>query len=120
MRISDWSSDVCSSDLAAATGFQPQEEGERTMAYTRYKGDPYWKRAKVRGTSADGTPYSKGDRVFLYPRSGETCASAAATRASAALGKLASLRDRPSPHHGQPPHKSLQHGYPTCNPYGRE
>lgn len=26
------------------------------MAYTRYKGDPYWKRAKVDGTSADGTP----------------------------------------------------------------
>ena len=26
------------------------------MAYTRYKGDPYWKRANVDGTSADGTP----------------------------------------------------------------
>src|SRR3546814_4143261 len=45
--------------VAAATGFQPQEEGERTMAYTRYKGDPYWKRAKVGGTSADGTPRSE-------------------------------------------------------------
>src|SRR3546814_8474243 len=27
--------------VAAATGFQPQEEGERTMAYIRYQGDPY-------------------------------------------------------------------------------
>src|SRR3546814_5945822 len=54
--------------VAAATGFQPQEEGERTMAYTRYKGDPYWNRAKVGGTSADGTPYAQGDRVLYYPR----------------------------------------------------
>src|SRR3546814_8899424 len=99
MRISDWSSDVCSSDLlageadpvAAATGFQPQEEGERTMAYTRYKGDPYWKRAKVGGTSADGTPYAKGDRVFFYPRSGATYAGDAASRASAEFDELASL-----------------------------
>jgi hypothetical protein len=36
------------------------------MAYTRYKGDP-WKRAKVDGTSQDGTPYRKGERVFFYP-----------------------------------------------------
>lgn len=39
------------------------------MAYTRYKGDPYWKRAKVAGTSPDGIPYAKGDRVFFYPGS---------------------------------------------------
>ena len=42
------------------------------MAYTRYKGDPYWKRANVDGTSADGTPYRRGERVFFYPRSGAT------------------------------------------------
>ena len=59
------------------------------MAYTRYKGDPYWKRAKVGGTSADGTPYAKGDRVFFYPRSGATYAGDAATRASAEFDELA-------------------------------
>lgn len=42
------------------------------MAYTRYKGDPYWKRAKTDGTSADGIPYAKGERVFFYPRTGAT------------------------------------------------
>src|SRR3546814_2127010 len=41
--------------VAAATGFQPQEEGERTMAYTRYKRVPYWKRAKVGGRSEEHT-----------------------------------------------------------------
>ena len=47
------------------------------MAYTRYKGDPYWKRAKVAGTSPDGIPYAKGDRVFFYPRTGATYAGEA-------------------------------------------
>lgn len=53
------------------------------MAYTRYKGDPYWKRARTDGTSADGIPYAKGDRVFFYPRTGATYAGDGATRASA-------------------------------------
>ena len=52
------------------------------MAYTRYTGDPYWKRAKSPGTSADGTPYRKGERVFFYPRSGVTYAGGSAKRAS--------------------------------------
>lgn len=38
------------------------------MAYTRYKADSYWKRARTDGTSADGNHYAKGDRVFFYPR----------------------------------------------------
>src|SRR3546814_11482823 len=85
--------------VAAATGFQPQEEGERTMAYTRYKGDPYWKRAKVGGTSPDGTPYAKGDRVFFYPRYASTSAGAAASRASPESTTPASPEGCPfSPH----------------------
>ena len=51
------------------------------MAYTRYKSDPYWKRTKVDGTSADGTPYRRGERVFFYPRSGATYAGDGAARA---------------------------------------
>lgn len=61
------------------------------MAYTRYKGDPYWKRAKVDGTSQDGTPYRKGERVFFYPRTGATYAGDAASRASAEFDELAAL-----------------------------
>ena len=61
------------------------------MAYTRYTGDPYWKRAKSPGTSADGTPYRKGERVFFYPRTGATYAGDGATRASAEFDELASL-----------------------------
>ena len=61
------------------------------MAYTRYRGDPYWKRATVDGTRQDGTPYRKGERVFFYPRTGATYAGDAATRASAAFDELAAL-----------------------------
>ncbi len=61
------------------------------MGYTRYKGDPYWKRAKSSGTSADGLPYAKGDRVFFYPRTGATYAGDGATRASADFDELAAL-----------------------------
>ena len=61
------------------------------MAYTRYTGDPYWKRAKTPGTGADGTPYRKGERVFFYPRTGVTYAGGSATRASAEFDELASL-----------------------------
>ena len=61
------------------------------MAYTRYKGDPYWKRAKVDGTGADGSPYCKGERVFFYPRTGVTYAGGSAQRASAEFDDLASL-----------------------------
>jgi hypothetical protein len=61
------------------------------MAYTRYKGDPYWKRARADGTSADGTPYAKGERVFFYPRTGATYAGNGATRASAEFDELAAL-----------------------------
>ena len=61
------------------------------MAYTRYTGDPYWKRAKSPGTSADGTPYAKGERVFFYPRTGVTYARGSAQRASAEFDELASL-----------------------------
>ena len=61
------------------------------MAYTRYTGDPYWKRAKADGTSADGTPYRKNERVFFSPRSGVTYAGGSAARASAEFDELASL-----------------------------
>lgn len=61
------------------------------MAYIRYKGDPYWKRAKVDGTSADGTPYRRGERVFFYPRSGAIYAGDGAARASTEFDELASL-----------------------------
>ena len=61
------------------------------MAYTRYKGDPYWKRAKTNGADANGTPYAGGDRVFFYPRTGATYAGDAATRASVEFDELASL-----------------------------
>jgi hypothetical protein len=71
------------------------------MAYTRYKGDPYWKRAKVGGTSADGTPYAKGDRVFFYPRSGATYAGDAVPRISRVrrAGKPRRLTLSPNRHH---------------------
>src|SRR3546814_18266753 len=97
--------------VAAATGFQPQEEGERTMAYTRYKGDPYWKRAKVGGNSADGTPYDKGDRVFFYPRSRATYAGNAASRASAEFDELASPAGCTLPPHPHPSSPELPPGY---------
>lgn len=61
------------------------------MTYTRYTGDPYWKRAKAQGTSADGTLYRKGERVFFYPRTGVTYAGGSATRASVEFDELASL-----------------------------
>lgn len=61
------------------------------MAYTRYSGDPYWKRVKTSGTSLDGTPYAKGDRVFFYPRSGTTYAGEGADRASAEFDELATV-----------------------------
>jgi hypothetical protein len=61
------------------------------MAYTRYKGDPYWKTARADGTSADGTPYRRGDRVFFYPRTGVTYAGDGAARASAEFDELAAL-----------------------------
>lgn len=61
------------------------------MGYTRYKGDPYWKRAKSSGTSADGLPYAKDDRVFFYPRTGATYAGDGAIRASADFDELAAL-----------------------------
>src|SRR3546814_13382444 len=81
------------------------------MAYTRYKGDPYWKRAKVGGTSADGTPYAKGDRVFFYPRSGATYAGDAASRASAEFDELASLEGCPFPPNRHPRSQEFHHGY---------
>jgi hypothetical protein len=62
------------------------------MAYTRYTGDPYWKRAKTDGNGADGTPYRKGERVFFYPRTGVVYAGGSATRASAEFDELASLK----------------------------
>jgi hypothetical protein len=61
------------------------------MSYTRYRGDPYWKRAKSDATSADGTPVRKGDRVFFYPRTGAIYAGDAANRASAEFDELATL-----------------------------
>ena len=61
------------------------------MAYTRYKGDPYWRRASSGGMSPDGIPYAKGDRVFFYPRTGATYAGEGAARASAEFDELAAL-----------------------------
>jgi hypothetical protein len=63
----------------------------KTMSYTRYRGDPYWKRAKSDGISVDGTAYSQGDRVFFYPRTGATYAGGSAQRASAEFDELAAL-----------------------------
>ena len=61
------------------------------MSYTRYRGDPYWKRAKADGLGMGGTPYNKGERVFFYPRTGAIYAGEAAQRASAEFDELATL-----------------------------
>lgn len=61
------------------------------MAYTRYRGDPYWKRAKADGVSVDGTAYTRVERVFFYPRTGAIYAGDAAQRASAEFDELAAL-----------------------------
>ena len=61
------------------------------MSYTRYRGDPYWKRSKADGLGVDGTAYRKGERVFFYPRSGTTYAGDGASRASAEFDELATL-----------------------------
>lgn len=61
------------------------------MTYTRYRGDPYWKRAKVDGLAVDGTPSKRGERVFFYPRTGATYAADAAHRASVEFEELAAL-----------------------------
>lgn len=61
------------------------------MSYTRYRGDPYWKRAKADGLGVDDTPYRKGERVFVYPRTGAIYAGDAAQRASAEFDELATL-----------------------------
>ena len=61
------------------------------MAYTRYRGDPYWKRAKADGVGVDGTAYKRGERVFYYPRTGAIYAGDAAQRASAEFDELAVL-----------------------------
>ena len=61
------------------------------MAYRRYRGDPYWKRAKTDGVSVDGTPYKRGERVFFYPRTGAIYAGEAARSASAEFEELAAL-----------------------------
>lgn len=61
------------------------------MAYTRYRGAPYWKRAKADGVSVDGTAYKRGERVFFYPSTGATYAGDAAQRASAEFDELAAL-----------------------------
>lgn len=61
------------------------------MTYTRDRGDPYWKRAKGNGTSADGTAFKRGDRVFFYRRTGATYAGDGADRVSAEFDELAAL-----------------------------
>lgn len=61
------------------------------MSYTRYRGDPYWKRAKADGLGVDDTPYRKGERVFFCPRTGAIYAGDAAQRASAEFDELATL-----------------------------
>lgn len=61
------------------------------MAYTRYRGDPDWKRAKTDGVSVDTAVYQQGERVFFYPRTGAIYAGDAAQRASAEFDELAAL-----------------------------
>ena len=61
------------------------------MAYTRYRGDPCWKRAKADGVSVEGAAYSKGERGFFYSRTGAIYAGDGAPRASAEFEELAAM-----------------------------
>jgi hypothetical protein len=61
------------------------------MAFKRYRGDPYWTRAKQDGASPDGTQFRKGDTVFFYPRSGTTYAGDGAKAASSEFEMLAEM-----------------------------
>src|SRR3546814_5805585 len=80
MRISDWSSDVCSSDLRAAA--LPRHAGERTQAADR-------------GCAGDGGP-------GLAP---EALPGRALGRAAAARGDRACARRQPAPAAGRRAHR---------------
>src|SRR3546814_4440595 len=49
MRISDWSSDVCSSDLLTIAGCVDREMFESRYAHV-YKGDEHWQKIEVEGS----------------------------------------------------------------------
>jgi hypothetical protein len=63
------------------------------MAFKRYRGDPYWTRAKQGGTSPDGVQFSRGDSVFFYPRSGATYAGDGARAASHEFETMAEMEE---------------------------
>src|SRR3546814_3279520 len=59
MRISDWSSDVCSSDLPRDTGRNPQDRELR--ARCRAVRRPHHAEAEARTSPADGMPQREGE-----------------------------------------------------------
>src|SRR3546814_7829647 len=85
MRISDWSSDVCSSDLAAHRG--PPEQGGRPMAATTLTAGP-----------AVTQPTSSLRRTTLVSGlAGAAITTVAAAAADAKIGR-ASCRERVCPY----------------------
>src|SRR3546814_7265658 len=65
MRISDWSSDVCSSDLLALGGNVRKGEHGTTVVYAdRFVPDDEKKRARETGEDAQAVPFLKRFTVF--------------------------------------------------------
>src|SRR3546814_13866403 len=63
MRISDWSSDVCSSDLWDRTGIALEYGGAYRLTYV----DGIWRDAEKNGCGPAGRPVSRGDLRRLLP-----------------------------------------------------
>src|SRR3546814_10845194 len=104
MRISDWSSDVCSSDLeisitrmAATTEKDAEEKGGRTMGrkhivpYGLYRAHGYIS-APLASRPTKGTGFSEDDLDLLWQALGNMFDH----DRSAARGEMASRKDRKS------------------------
>src|SRR3546814_13002745 len=71
MRISDWSSDVCSSDLAAAVVASDRESNQRDLFEAIERGDfPKWKLyiQVMPETDAEKVPYHPFDLTKVWPK----------------------------------------------------
>src|SRR3546814_10257382 len=80
MRISDWSSDVCSSDLAATT---EQEDINATIAITGSAQDPH-----IAFTSTPALPQDEVLSRLLFGSSPENLSATEAIQLAAALNSL--------------------------------
>src|SRR3546814_10395984 len=70
MRISDWSSDVCSSDLIAVSGLNPHAGDGGSIGMEEIEViEPAVKKAQAMGMDARG-PYSP-DTIFIAARRGD-------------------------------------------------